>query len=270
MEKISGTTQQNEQPDGQRSSENYFGNNNATPAGGTPAEPVTPGTPGGFMPSGNPQPGAPQQPNQSGYAPQQPNQQQSAQPGVDAGAQMKEGLSQFAGGATHFFKDSVAPAAADALNTTSAAVKKFDSEKKLPIGPLAMAIGGLLALLSLFMPIVSVVKVSFGWFSELPGGASTDGPILLVSAILVIGFSTLAFITTLNAKSKKWMWLVASIIGIIGGIMFVFDGFGVASKLSELTSPGFGVILLGLSGLVVIAGAIYSLITMKKYLPKNS
>jgi|GEM_PF-3552692 len=173
---------------------------------------------------------------------------------------MTEGLKQFAQGAKGFYESKVAPAA---KSTLDAAQRMGESESFGPKGavgvwlaraPFALAIFAFVAIIGLFLPALSVLGISVNYFSA---GTDGDGPMLLFFFLLVI-----AGVVGIVMVGKKWMRITTAILGALFGFLGMVDGFSNMTDLPPLASVGFGSVLLGFAGLLMLASAAAMFYTM--------
>lgn len=174
--------------------------------------------------------------------------------------QMAAGAKQFATGAKEFFNSRVAPAAVDATRAVQHAVQEQQrGATATPKGwmswaPFALPVAAFLALVSLFLPVISAFGMSVNFFHEEAGG---EGVILLIVMLLVIAASITAIIMRV-----KWARITAGVVGIVAGLIGVIDGFGTMANIGSAggASVGAGVVLLAIFSVVMLAAAIITLL----------
>lgn len=225
-----------------------------------------PGQPGPPPQGGPPHPGQPYpgQPHPGGQYPGRPQEASQAPQGAQ---QPTSGAKQFADGAKDYFTNTVAPAALNAAQTVS------QRSGQAPGAPVhwtiwfrfALPVIALIAIISLFMPLVSAshmgYSVSVNYFSEEAGG---EGAILLVLFLALIGFAVTSLVT-----GKKWAAITAGVLGVLAGLIGMINGFGSASAASShmYGSAGAGAILLGITGIGMLASAIITFVPQQRPTP---
>lgn len=186
---------------------------------------------------------------------------------VDASMrQMKEGAKQFASGMKDFYDQNVAPAANDAFTTAKNTMRETQSENAtnphVAYGPVIIAGAGALGVISLFLPIAHIFGFSINFFSDYVG---SEGVFLL---ILMLANTALGVITVI--QKKRGLLIAAGIVGVIGGLFSISDGFGSMVSLSVMgASVGVGLILLGLAGVAMIVGAVLTFMQLRSPKPQN-
>lgn len=120
--------------------------------------------------------------------------------------------------------------------------------------PLIIAGLGVLAVLSLFLPVLSALGQSANWFAS---GLAEEGYLLLVSFLLVIGAGALLWF-----KRVAWARFTAGGIAVLVGLLAVVDGFGNINRLNGVpwVSAGLGLYVIGLLGLVMIGAGVLCLL----------
>lgn len=189
--------------------------------------------------------------------------------------QMTDGARQIATGVKNFYDARVAPAAKSAAGTaaagTAAAWSATDqgaaSNALAPWvrrGPFILAGTAFVGILALFLPIGSVVGMSVNFFSE---GVRGEGIALLFLMLLIIAASAAVLVTRM-----KWARIAAGVLGLIGGLFGIFDGFGNMISLSGArgVSIGFGLVLLALVGVVLLAASGLVLLGLRRAGPGPS
>lgn len=225
-----------------------------------------PGRPGPQPQGGQPYPGQPHpgQPHPGGQYPGHPEVGSQTSQGAQ---QIASGAKQLAGGAKDYFNKTVAPAAVSAAQNVS------ERSGQAPGSPVhwtiwfrfALPVITLIAIISLFMPIVSAsyrgYSMSVNYFSEEAGG---EGAILLVLFLTIIGFSVASLVT-----GKKWAIITTGVLGVLAGLIAMINGFGSASAASSQTygSAGAGAILLGITGIGMMATAIITFLPQQRLTP---
>lgn len=116
--------------------------------------------------------------------------------------------------------------------------------------PLILAGLGGLALLSLFLPVLTALGESANWFST---GLKEEGYLLLVSFLLLIGAGVLLWF-----KRVTWVRMTTGGLAVLVGIFATVDGFANINHFSNTpwVSPGIGLYIIGLLGLAMIAGGV--------------
>ncbi|WP_160049261.1 hypothetical protein, partial [Nocardiopsis sp. JB363] len=180
---------------------------------------------------------------------------------------MASGAKQLAGGAKDYFANTVAPAAVNTAQTVS------QRSGQAPGGPVhwtiwfrfALPVITFIAIISLFMPIVSASyrghSRSVNYFSEEADG---EGAIMLVLFLVVIGFAVVSLVT-----GKKWAIITAGVLGVLAGLIGMINGFGSASAASSQShsSAGAGAVLLGITGIGMLATAIITFLPQHRLTP---
>ena len=111
----------------------------------------------------------------------------------------------------------------------------------------------MLAIMTLFMPIATIsfffTRMSIGWFSE---EVSQYGVMLLVSLLLVVVAAVAAVLIP-----KRWVWIVAGIVGALVGLVGIYIGFTIMHELNMFSvSLGAGVSMLFVSSILMVAIAV--------------
>lgn len=188
--------------------------------------------------------------------------------------QVGEGAKKIAAEAKEFFQTNVAPAASSAAknlrNATTAEYAKVKGSKDVAAWiPLAIPALGLLGLISLFLPFVSVTvdflgdrrSQSITLFSE---GMSGRGVMLLLLLLAVIVFGALSLL-----KQVAWAPLASHIAAAVAGLLGLFISIDALASLSSASSAGYdfgakispsiGLFLLLLVSLALLAAAALAL-----------
>lgn len=116
--------------------------------------------------------------------------------------------------------------------------------------PLILGALGILAILSLFLPVISALGESANWFST---GLEEEGFLLLVFFLLLAGAGALLWF-----KRATWTRMTAGGLAVLVGLFAAVDGFAYIGNLSGTpwVSPGIGLYVIGLLGLVMIAAGV--------------
>jgi hypothetical protein len=164
-------------------------------------------------------------------------------------------------GAKDFFNDRVAPAAQNAARSARTA---YNNQRRNPRSglqrwssraPFILPVAAFLAIISLFLPIASMLDISVNFFSDELD--ESDGGLILFLMIVVIAASVVFFILKV-----KWARIVAGVAGVVAGLAGMIDGFGNMISISGHTgaSVGAGLVFLALLSVVVTAAGVLVLI----------
>ncbi|WP_247040224.1 hypothetical protein [Arthrobacter rhizosphaerae] len=179
--------------------------------------------------------------------------------------QMADGARQVAAGARNLYEAKVAPAAQSAAHSAKAA---FDEQRQDPKSslqlwitrvPLILPAAAFLSIISLFLPIASIRRVSVNFFSRQL--EQSDGGIILFLMLVVIGSS----IATLVMKAK-WARITTGASGVAAGLVGMINGFGNMASISSLSgaSIGIGLVILALLSVVVAACGVLVLMSLRR------
>ncbi|MDY5150015.1 variant leucine-rich repeat-containing protein [Actinotignum timonense] len=174
---------------------------------------------------------------------------------------MKEGLKQFATGAKDFVSNRVAPAVAQqagAMRQSFAAASAGRASKWYVIIPAVLIGAQVLAMLSVFLPLVS----SFGFSVSLMTADSEIGWMVLLCYLIAAVFSTLTLVI-----KKKWTMATAGGVGLLFGLLWLIGIMNALSKLPDISgfaNLGSGFILLMLATIVNIAFSIWAIVVVVK------
>lgn len=155
-------------------------------------------------------------------------------------------------GAKEFFSEKVAPAAKNAATSARRMSGESSNARTGTLhvwtrrAPIILPAAAFLGIIALFLPIGSAFGMSINFFSNEVGG---EGVLLLILMLLVIAGALAAIVTR-----TKWAKITAGVLGLIGGLFGIFDGFGNMINLSgeRGISIGFGLVLLAIVGVVLL------------------
>lgn len=183
----------------------------------------------------------------------------------DASAQqMADGARQVASGAKEFFNTRAAPAAQNAVRSIRQSASEQRSSPQTGTSrwagwaPFALPVAAFVAIISLFMPIVSAMGFSANFFSDEAEG---EGGFLLFVMLVTIAAAVTSIIV-----AAKWARVSAGVMGLVAGVIGMIDGFGNMISVSSHggASIGAGLVFLALMALVMLACGILILLSLRR------
>jgi O-antigen/teichoic acid export membrane protein len=107
------------------------------------------------------------------------------------------------------------------------------SNKSILVGSLMSLIGGIVAILGLFMPWVSIGALSASGFQK-----SSDSPFLFIIGIAIILFSLASLLRRENKKAMRLLSISVGVASVIGIILLLLIYPALADQLDD--SSAFG------------------------------
>lgn len=157
-------------------------------------------------------------------------------------------------GAKEFLGSRVAPAVQGAARSMRQSTSRPGLAKLRGMATFILPAAAFLAIISLFMPVVSAVGSSVNYFSDEAG-------FLLFIMLVAIAASAVAVI-----RKANWSRITAGVVGIVAGLIGMIDGFGTMCFVSgtRYASVVAGVVLLALLSVVVLAAAVLILLSPRQ------
>lgn len=120
-------------------------------------------------------------------------------------------------------------------------------------------IGAVIAIIGTFLPIVSI-DIFGERFAPTYWEGGADGPIILVCNLIAIVVAVLAFL-----MPAKWSYIVAGVVALVSQILPLVSAIAGMAHGAEYELPlGPAVFVVLLGAIVVVAGAITTLISSRK------
>lgn len=183
---------------------------------------------------------------------------------------MQAGAAQVASGAKDFFQNRVAPAAQGAAREFQTAVSDKSTTpmaKFVQIAGFVLPALALLSIIPIFIPAISVSL--FGASQSISFWQAGDGILLLIVFLLVVAGGVVAIV-----MKTKWAVITTAVLGLVGAAVGLIDTISVMSGAGEIAGygaqakVGFGVILLFILSILMVAASVAMLLPTGAKAPK--
>ncbi len=164
-------------------------------------------------------------------------------------------------GAKDFITGRVEPAARGAMHATQRVAGESHPDASTALETwaaralIALPCAAFFAIISLFLPAISGYGLSANYFNDGPDG---EGALLLFAFFLVIGAAVTGIISR-----RRWSRIAVGVIAVLVGLLGVGDGFGTMMSVSDGLSVGFGLVLLAVTSVVIVASGVVVLLSLR-------